>query len=101
VSGAALVRRGDASYALEGVLDFNSVASLAAQGERMLGGSGRLDLDLRAVREANSAGLGLLLEWLELARRGGRTLRLHHLPDSLLRLAALANVARLLPLADG
>lgn len=101
MSGASLVPRGDASYALEGVLDFDSVANLLADGERMLAASGRLELDLGAVREANSAGLVLLLEWLDLARRRGLVLRVHNLPASLARLASLANVRELLPLANG
>ena len=100
MSGAVLVSRGEAGFALEGVLDFDSVASLLAEGERMLTGSGRLDLDLGAVREANSAGLALLLEWLDLARQRRLELRLHNLPDSLKRLAALANVDDFLMLAD-
>lgn len=100
MSGATLASRGEGSFVLEGILDFDSVASLLTDGERMLAGSGHLDLDLGAVHEANSAGLALLLEWLDLARQRKRTLRLHNLPDSLVRLAALANVSDILPL-DG
>jgi len=100
VSRAALVSRGEADFALEGVLDFDSVAALLTDGERMLDGSGRLNLDLGAVREANSAGLALLLEWLDQARQRRRPLLLLNLPDSLKRLAALANVSELLPLAE-
>jgi phospholipid transport system transporter-binding protein len=100
VSTAALVDRGQARWSLEGVLDFESVAPLVPQGERMLCAAAPLDLDLSAVREANSAGLALLLEWAEMARSREKVLRLHNLPDSLKRLAALANVSHLLPLAD-
>jgi phospholipid transport system transporter-binding protein len=100
VSRAVIIARGDSSYAIEGVLDFDSVASLVAEGERMLSGSGRIDVDLGAIREANSAGLALVLEWMDMARRRRRDLRLHNLPESLMRLASLANVSGLLPLAD-
>lgn len=100
MSRATIVSRGPGHYALEGVLDFQSVASLLSEGESMLAGQGMLDLDLGDVRESNSAGLALLLEWLDLARRRGRVLRLHNLPDSLMRLAVLANVTSLLPLTD-
>jgi phospholipid transport system transporter-binding protein len=100
MSGAALVSRGQGSYALEGVLDFDSVASLVAKGGQTLTGPGRLDLDLGAVREANSAGLALLLEWLESARRRRLQLRVHNLPDSLKSLAMLANVDSLLPVTE-
>ena len=72
MSRATIVSRGPGHYALEGVLDFQSVASLLSEGESMLAGQGMLDLDLGDVRESNSAGLALLLEWLDLARRRGR-----------------------------
>jgi phospholipid transport system transporter-binding protein len=93
-------QEGVSRYALEGVLDFQSVPSLLSDGNRMLAGEGPLDLDLVAVREANSAGLALLLEWIDLAGRRRRPLRLYNLPESVVNLADLANVGPLLPLAD-
>ncbi len=87
-------------YALLGVLDFQTVPGLLEDGARMLEGEGPLDLDLAGVREANSAGLALLLEWLDLAGRRQRPLRLYNLPESLVNLADLANLSPLLPLAD-
>jgi len=91
---------GVARYALVGVLDFQTVPGLLPDGQRMLEEEGPLDLDLVEVREANSAGLALLLEWIDLAGRRGRFLRLYNLPESLANLADLANLGPLLPLAD-
>lgn len=91
---------GVSHYALMGVLDFQTVPSLLPHGKSMLEGDGPLDLDLVEVREANSAGLALLLEWIDLAGRRGRPLRLYNLPESLANLADLANLGPLLPLAD-
>ena len=87
-------------FALEGVLDFATVRALLRDGERMLAGEGPLAIDLAAVHEANSAGLALLLEWIDLAQRRGRPLHLYNLPESLVHLAELANLGPLLPLAD-
>lgn len=87
-------------FALEGVLDFGTVRALLRDGERMLAGEGPLAIDLAAVHEANSAGLALLLEWIDLAKRRGRPLHLYNLPESLVHLAELANLGPLLPLAD-
>jgi len=83
------------------VLDFATVAPLLAEGERLLRGPGPVEIDLAGVTSANSAGLALLLEWLDLARR--RQLRLHfrNLPESLVRLAELTNLGDLLPVARG
>ena len=100
MSGAAIVSRGERGFGLEGVLDFDSVATLMPEGGRLLTGPGPLDVDLQGVREANSAALALLLEWLEMARQRKLVLRFHNLPDSLVRLAALSNVTGLLPVAS-
>jgi phospholipid transport system transporter-binding protein len=93
-------QQGMPRYALDGVLDFQTVPGLLPDGERMLDGDGPLDLDLLLVREANSAGLALLLEWIDIAGRRQRPLRLYNLPESLANLADLANLSPLLPLAD-
>lgn len=100
MSQARLRSLGGSRYALEGVLDFQSVPDLIPPGAGMLAGSGPLDLDLVGVHEANSAGLALLLEWLDQAGRRGRSLRFYNLPQSLAHLADLANLGDLLPLGD-
>jgi phospholipid transport system transporter-binding protein len=91
-------------WTLAGVLDFDTVGRLAVEGDVLMRaaaarGQQRLVLDLGEVEQANSAGLALLLEWLEMARVRGLSLRFRHPPDSLRRLAAVSNVGDLLPLA--
>ena len=91
---------------LAGVLDFDTVARLAVEGDVLLRtaaarGQTSLVIDLAAVERANSAGLALLLEWLEMARARGLSLSYAHLPDSLRRLAAVSNLNDLLPPANG
>ena len=82
---------------VEGVLDFASVTPLLAAGEALLRRPGALDIDLGGVTAANSAGLALLLEWLDLAGARRIDLRLLNLPESLLRIAAFSNLDALLP----
>jgi phospholipid transport system transporter-binding protein len=102
MSAARIVARGEAGFGVEGVLDFTTVARLAAQGERMFKGAGRVEIDLQGVRSANSAGIALLLEWLDLARRRGVSLRYRNIPESLASLAGLANLSGLIPVVrDG
>jgi len=57
-------------------------------------------VDLSGVERANSAGLALLLEWLEVAHAGGLSLSYVHLPESLQRLAAVSNLDAVLPVAS-
>ncbi len=102
MSAARIRARGKAGFGVEGVLDFTTVARLAAQGERMFARGGRLEIDLQGVRSANSAGIALLLEWLDLARRRGVSLRFRNIPESLVSLAGLANLSGLIPVVrDG
>ncbi len=101
MSGAWIVPCGHSRLGVEGVLDFDSVVPLAAESRRHFAGKERLEVDLQGVRRANSAGLVLLLEWLELAHRCGISLRFRNLPESLARLASLSNLTGLLPVIKG
>ena len=88
-------------WTLDGVLDFDTVGRLAVEGGVLLRaaaarGQTSLMVDLAGVERANSAGLALLLEWLEMARRRGLHLSYAHLPDSLGRLAAVSSLGDLL-----
>jgi len=100
MSGSWLVPCGYSRIAVEGVLDFDSVGPLFAESRPQFEGKDRLEIDLQGVRCINSAGLALLLEWLELARSQGVSLRFHNPPEPLMRLGAVANVTALLPVVD-
>lgn len=97
---------GEGRWRLEGALDFSTVTHLLAVGDdlfRQLGGAlpseRRLEIDLSAVTSANSAGLALLLEWMEMAGARDVQLTYRHLPDALNRIAAFSNLQGLLPVA--
>jgi phospholipid transport system transporter-binding protein len=101
MSEAWIVPRGHARIGIEGVLDFDSVVTLLRESRRYFAEKERLDVDLDGVRRANSAGLALVIEWIELARRQGVSLRFRNLPESLKRLALVAGVSDLLPVIEG
>lgn len=94
---ARIVAPGEGRLQVTGVLDFDSVVALLAQGERLMPRSGQLQIDLSGVESANSAGLALLLEWLDLARARRIDLRYLNVPESLTRIAALSNLTALFP----
>jgi phospholipid transport system transporter-binding protein len=94
---AQLAAVGEGRLRVDGVLDFGSVGPLLAQGEAMMPRTGLVQIDLGGVESANSAGLALLLEWLDLARAHGVRLRFLAMPESLTRIAALSNLGTLLP----
>lgn len=98
---ARVISAGPGRLRVEGVLDFANVTALLAEAEALFPRSGRLRIDLSGVELANSAGLALLLEWLDLARRRHLDLLYMGLPDSLERIAAISNLGSLLPVARG
>jgi phospholipid transport system transporter-binding protein len=69
----ALERDGDGALRASGELTFETAVEALAAGERLLASDGDARIDLSGVREGDSAGLAVLVEWLagQLAR-GGR-----------------------------
>jgi phospholipid transport system transporter-binding protein len=96
---ARLIPAGDGLARLEGPLDFDSVSRLLAAGETLIRRPGPLQIDLGGVTSANSAGLALLLEWMDLARSRGIDIFYSNLPESLQRIAAFSNLTALLPIS--
>ncbi|MHB8348004.1 MAG: STAS domain-containing protein [Acidiferrobacterales bacterium] len=65
---------------ISGPLVFDTVPGVYAATKDWLAGSGELVLDLGAVTQVDSAGLGLVIEWLRLAHASGRVLRFVNIP---------------------
>ena len=102
MTAASLDISGAGQWRLTGVLDFDAVPGLADKGARLIARMAPADsveIDLAGVESANSAGLALLLEWLDLAGQRGVHLTYRHLPESLRRIAAFSNLHDLLPIA--
>ena len=59
-------------------------------------GNGAWVVDLSAVAEADSSGLGVLLDWLRTSHRAGGTLTFVGLPETLRSLARLYGIDTLL-----
>ncbi|WP_295387618.1 STAS domain-containing protein [uncultured Thiodictyon sp.] len=99
--GARLIASGDGRARVEGALDFDTVPSLLKAGDLLLRGPGAFQIDLGGVAAANSAGLALVLEWLDIAHSRQLSLHFLNLPDSLRRIAAFSNLEALLPCDAG
>lgn len=98
--GARLIAVGEGRAAVEGPLDFATVPPLLKAGDLLLRRPGAFQIDLGGVTTANSAGLALVLEWLDLARSRQVALQFLNLPDSLRRIAAFSNLEALLPVVE-
>jgi phospholipid transport system transporter-binding protein len=99
LKGARVITAGPGLLRVQGALDFSSVPALVSEGAALFPATGRVRVDLSGVESANSAGLALLLEWLDLARSRHLDLEYLSLPEPLARIAALSNLESLLPVA--
>lgn len=86
----------DGSYLLTGKMSFDGAAELLPQGGKLLGTDAVFDL--AGVSYVDSAGLALLIEWIRLATNNGTTLRFRNVPDALMAIARLSDLAESLPL---
>ncbi|MCB1803168.1 MAG: STAS domain-containing protein [Gammaproteobacteria bacterium] len=96
MTGASLKEAGKGRWRLAGELDFSSVPDVWPSLDRALRDRAAVNLSLDGVERANSAGLVMLLEALDVARERGCQLRLDAVPDELLDLARMSNCEALL-----
>ena len=95
---ASLQRVADGHWRVTGTLDFDTVVDLRPRLREALTGGTAVELDLGGVTRANSAGLALLLQWQEDARRRSTPLAIRNVPSALADLAGLSNLRKLLSL---
>ena len=98
-SSAELKQAGDGRLTLSGALDFDTVAKLRPLLQRYLRPGEIILVNLKRVGHCNSAGLALLLQWVEDARQQGSDIQFRNLPHSLAEIADLYNLKSLIPVA--
>lgn len=83
---------------VSGVLDFATVIPLLDEGDRWLREAAPAScyVDLDGVNDVNSAATALLLGWLRSARKAGKQLTIHNIPDKLNSLMELMDLGTLL-----
>jgi phospholipid transport system transporter-binding protein len=81
---------------VNGVLHFTTVTSLLGEGSAAIGKGRAAVIDLAGVKDSDSSGLALLIEWLSIARAERRGLRYENIPVQLQQLARLSEVEELL-----
>jgi len=99
VSSARFEVLGAGRFRVGGVLNAVTVVDLLKQGSERFAGVTRIELDLGAVTESDSAGLALLLEWLRLARHANQQIRYLNMPAQISALARISEVDDLLAAA--
>ena len=87
---------GAGRFQVHGQLTFETAASALAQSHKTFPEHDRLTIDLSEVALADSAGLALLLEWINWARHDVREIRFENVPKQILAIARISEVTDLL-----
>jgi phospholipid transport system transporter-binding protein len=80
---------------VSGVMHFTTVTALLAAGIEAIENGRAAVIDLSEVKDSDSSGLALLIEWLSVAKDANRTLRYENIPVQLQQLARLSEVEEL------
>ena len=79
-----------------GVMHFTTVTALLRTGSEAIANGRAAIIDLSGVKDSDSSGLALLIEWLSIARAEHKNLRYENIPVQLHQLARLSDVEELL-----
>lgn len=91
----------DGRYRLAGVAGFGNGRALLLRGTGAFRGQAAVEVDLSGVTSTDSAGLAVLLTWVQHARATGQQLRFDGLPPQLAAIARVCGVESMLAAAAG
>lgn len=92
--------QGEGRFRVAGDLGFGTASAALARSRRLFRDHAVIELDLSGVRRADSAGLALLLEWVNWARNNAREIQFHHIPAQLVAIAQISEVDDMLHRAE-
>ena len=96
MTGNGFSARDQGTFALSGQMTFQTVPLFLARTDEWLQGDARtVTIDMQGVTLADSAGLALMLEWLQRARAAGREMVFTNIQDQvrdLIRVSGLTQV---------
>lgn len=95
---ARLIANGPGRWLLEGELGFTTVPALLSHSGMDISGTPDLEVDLRGVTRADSAGLALLVEWLRESEQAGQRIAFVNVPSQLLSIARVCGLDEILSL---
>jgi phospholipid transport system transporter-binding protein len=89
-------RVADGRLEASGELSYASAAPALHAGLALIPHGGRCTIDLSRVTEADSAGLGVLVEWLATAKSRGSDISYQGIPAQILAVARISDLESLL-----
>lgn len=87
---------GQGRFAIDGNMGFHEARGLLEESQRLFEDYTEIEVDLAAATNADSAGLALLLEWINWANHSVREIRFLNIPDRIRCIARTSDVEDLL-----
>jgi len=82
---------------VRGALNFDTARRAREVGDRLIRASAEpLEVDCSGVKDSDSAGLAVLIDWVATARAAGRRLRFENLPAGIRAAAKISDVEGIL-----
>ena len=100
-AGAVVKKSGQGRFSLGGILSFLTVPDLLAETETLFKESGDVLVDLSEVIKSDSAGVALLVEWMNEAHRQNQEIQFLDIPSQMLGLVRVSGLDQVLPLHRG
>ncbi|MGH8496269.1 MAG: STAS domain-containing protein [Gammaproteobacteria bacterium] len=91
---------GDGRFSIRGQLTFETVTDALEMSKELFEDYARIEIDLSGVTESDSAGLALLLEWVNWAKHYVREIRFVDIPAQMRAIAEISEVEDLLKVGE-
>ncbi|MDH3915434.1 MAG: STAS domain-containing protein [Chromatiales bacterium] len=83
---------GDGKFALHGKLTFTTATRALEMSKDLFADHARIEVDMTNVEDGDSAGLALLLEWVNWAKNFVREIRYINIPPQIVAIAQISEV---------
>lgn len=86
------VELGSGRFAIRGDLTFQTATAALEESKELFADHAIIEIDLANVRRSDSAGLALLLEWVNWAKNYVREIRFKNIPKQVISIAQISEV---------
>lgn len=87
-----LKKTGQGGFAVIGEIGFSTASRLLAISTQLFDAGADITIDLSGVTRADSAGLAILLEWLDIAKQKNMTVNYRAIPEQILAIARTSGI---------
>ena len=92
MSGLRFEDLGDGRFALHGEMTFRTATDALEASKDLFADHARIELDMIGVTDGDSAGLAILLEWVNWAKNYVREIRYINVPSEIIAIAQISEV---------